>query len=89
MHFSKKFKPGSAEWISCGFGDGSDIWLEGFVYIGKKNSDFNESLLSSFNETKESVNEALGSSLAVKPFKFSSALMDKLGDPYQVQFTAK
>ena len=87
LHFSKRFKPNSADWISLGFN--SDIHIEGFVYIGKKNSEFNESLLNSFNETKESVTTALGSTLAVKPFKFSSRWMEKLGAPYQVEHTAK
>ena len=87
LHFSKKFRPGSEDWLNAGFT--STPTIQGFIYIGKTTSDFNSSLEESFNETKESVNTALGKTLAVAPFKFSDKLMQKLGAPYQVDYTAE
>lgn len=84
LHFSSKFKPGIAAWNDKGFGNPV---VEGFVYIGKHMSDISSDLNATINSSKEIINDAIAQCLAIQPFKFSSDLMLKIGNAYQIENT--
>lgn len=86
LHFSSAFKPGMSEWEAKGFGKPV---IEGFVYIGKHVSDITSNLNNSFNESRQIIDDAIAQCLSIQPFKFTSDLMQKIGDPYQVPHTGK
>lgn len=83
LHFDSNFKPNSSKWVEL-FGEGLPVF-EGFIYIGKYASDYSSSLVEKINTAENIIQNMIDNSIAIQPFKFSSAQMMKLGEPYRNQ----